>query len=58
LAVWLGVQVFFPHHVIDWFALTISAVALFGLLRWKWNVIAIILGSGLLGLLFKVALAR
>ena len=55
LAVWFGLQVLFPHHLIDWFALTICAIALAGMLRWKWNVIPVVLASGLVGLIFKFA---
>jgi chromate transporter len=54
LAVWFGLHVFFPQAgVIDWFAMVVCAVALFGLLRWKWNVIPVVLGSGLFGLAWK-----
>jgi chromate transporter len=52
LAVWFGLQVFFPRHgAIDWFALGLSALALAGLLRWRWNVIVVVAAGGLGGLL-------
>lgn len=57
LAVWFAVQVFFPHQEVDWFAVTICAIALFGLLKWNWNVIAVVLASGLLGLTMMLVLA-
>jgi chromate transporter len=55
LAVWFALHVFFPARgVIDWFALAISAIALFGMLKWKWGVIPVIAGSGILGLAYKL----
>lgn len=52
LAVWFGLHVLWPaHRGLDWFALAISLVAFLGLTRWKWDVIPIVIGSGLVGLL-------
>jgi chromate transporter len=57
LAVWFGIHVLFPDgKVLDWFALVLSAVAFIGMLRWKWDVIPVVIGSGLLGLIYKVPL--
>ena len=57
LAVWFGIHVLFPDgKMLDWFALVLSAVAFIGMLRWKWNVIPVVIGSGLLGLVYKVNL--
>lgn len=54
LAIWFALHVFFPTMgAIDWFAIALSAFALVGMLRWKWNVIAIVLGSGALGLIYR-----
>ena len=51
LAVWFGGHVLFPASGgMDWFALVVAAVAFTGLVKWKWNIIVVILGSGLLGL--------
>jgi chromate transporter len=59
LAVWFGIHVIFPPSGnIDWFAVIVCAIAFLGMLRWKWNIIPVVLGSGLLGLLFKLAFAR
>lgn len=58
LAVWFASFVFFPHRQMDWLAVALCAAALVGLLRWRWNVIAVVLASGLLGLVFKFALAH
>lgn len=55
LAVWFALHVFFPKAgVIDWFAIILSAVAFAGLLRWKWNVIAVVAVSGALGLIYRL----
>src|SRR6202163_1584761 len=55
LAGWFGLRVFFPHpDAIDWFACITSAVAFVGMLRWRWNVIPVVLGSGLLGLIYSI----
>ena len=57
LAVWFGIHVLFPDgKMLDWFALVLSAVAFIGMLRWKWDVIPVVIGSGLLGLIYKVGL--
>src|SRR5438876_1964939 len=54
LAVWFGVHVIFPATgKVDWFAVVICVIAFAGILRWKWNIIPVILGSGLAGLIFK-----
>ena len=55
LAVWFAARVFFPAPgAVDWFAIALSAVALVGLLRWKWSVIAVVAGSGAAGLLYRM----
>jgi chromate transporter len=56
LAVWFGLHVLFPDGgKIDMFAALICAVAFVGMLRWNWNIVAVILGSGLLGLGYTLA---
>jgi chromate transporter len=55
LAVWFTLRVFFPTAgTIDWFAIVLSAIAVVGLLRWKWSVIAVVVGAGATGLLYRV----
>jgi chromate transporter len=57
LAVWFGIHVLFPDgKTLDWFALMLSAVAFTGMLRWKWHVVPTVIGSGLVGLIYKVGL--
>lgn len=58
LAVWFAIHVFFPHNRIDPFAIALSLVALFGLVRWKWSVVAVVAGSGLAGLAYQTFLGR
>jgi chromate transporter len=56
LAVWFALNALFPTRAaIDWFALIVSLVAFVGMLRWKWDIIPVVLGSGLLGLIYTVA---
>ena len=55
LAVWFALNVLFPHHGgLDWFALGLAVVAFAGMLKWKWEVIPVVLASGLLGLLYRI----
>jgi chromate transporter len=54
LAVWFGLNSLFPNHKgLDWFALALALVALIGMLRWKWDVIPVVIGSGLVGLIYR-----
>ncbi|CAN5685750.1 chromate efflux transporter [soil metagenome] len=56
LAVWFGLHTVFPRAgVVDWFAVVLSSVAFFGMLRWKWDVVPVIIGCGLAGLLIRFA---
>ena len=34
-----------------------ASIGFAGILRWKWNIIPVILGSGLAGLIYKLAFA-
>jgi chromate transporter len=51
LAFWFGAHVLSPQ-TIDWFAVTVSAIALFGLLRLGWPVIPVIVAAALAGVLW------
>jgi chromate transporter len=58
LAVWFGVHVIFPNaRAIDWFALVVCLAAFVAMLRYKIDIIPIVLASGLAGLIFKTLLA-
>src|SRR5437868_7248913 len=55
LAVWFGLHVLFPEgKTIDWFALAIGAIAFGGMLRFKWSVVPVVLGSGAAGLIYQL----
>ena len=56
LAVWFGIHVMFPSGHFDLFAAAVCVIAFVGMLRWKWDIILVIIGSGLAGLVFKVAI--
>jgi chromate transporter len=59
LAVWFGLHVVFPAaNTVDWFAAFVGAVAFIGMTKWKWNIIPVVLGAGLIGLLFKMLIWR
>ena len=54
LAVWFGMHALFPGGAIDWFAVIVSLVAFVGMLRWRWDIIPVVLGAGAGGLLFQL----
>jgi chromate transporter len=57
LAVWFALRVFFPSAgIIDWFAIGLCALAFVAMLRWKWEIVPVVLGSGLLGIIYKFLL--
>jgi chromate transporter len=58
LAVWFGIHVVIPEGKnIDWFAIALATIALPGLVRWKWDVTAVVIGSGAVGLLYKTVIS-
>ena len=55
LAVWFGLHVLFPEgKMIDWFALAVGLAAFVGMLKFKWNVVPVVLGSGAAGLIYQL----
>jgi chromate transporter len=57
LAVWFGLRVILPANgTVDWFALVVCALAFIAMLRYKIDIIPVVLASGLLGLLCKMLL--
>jgi chromate transporter len=51
LAVWFARQVMFPATGgVDGFVVLVSAIAFAGIWKWKWDMIPVVLGAGLLGL--------
>jgi chromate transporter len=55
LAVWFGIHALFPQGRVDWVALAFSAVAFLLLLKWKLDVLVVVLLSGLAGLVYQLA---
>jgi chromate transporter len=54
LAVWFGLRVFFPGNgTVDWFAILLCTSAFVAMLRYKMDIIPVIIGSGILGLLYS-----
>jgi chromate transporter len=52
LAVWFGIHVLWVEgRGVDWFALVVSLIAFGGMLRWKWNIVLVVAGAGLAGLI-------
>jgi chromate transporter len=59
LAVWFALQVFIPHAgSMDLFALLICTVAFIGMVRWKWDIVPVVIGAGLAGMIFRIFLLR
>lgn len=59
LAVWFALNALFSNHRgIDWFALAVSVIAFIGMLKWKWGVIPIVLGAGILGLIYRLLILK
>ncbi|MDB6054496.1 MAG: chromate transporter [Verrucomicrobiales bacterium] len=56
LAVWFALHTLFQQGdgKLDLFSLTITGACLFGLLRWNWKVIPVIIATGLLGICSKI----
>ena len=55
LAVWFGLHVLFPQgHGLDWFVAVVSLIAFIGMVKWKWEVIPVVLGACVAGLIFKL----
>jgi chromate transporter len=54
LAAWFAIHVVHPHPgVIDWFAMAIGTVAFAGMVKWKCDIIPVVLGSAAVGLLYR-----
>ena len=55
LAVWLGLQVLVPSGLrVNWFGILVCALAFVGMTRWKWDIIPVVLGASVAGLLYKL----
>jgi chromate transporter len=57
LVVWFAIHAFFPAAGrIEWMLLIISLIALFGMIRWKWDILPVVIGSAIFGFLVKAFL--
>jgi len=57
LAVWFGLHVIFPSATnVDWFALIVGIGAFAGMMKWRWGIVPVVIGAGLLGLVYRMAL--
>jgi chromate transporter len=55
LALWFGLHIVFPRNGnVDSFAVVVCAVAFIGMLRWKWDIVPVVLGGGLLGMIYTL----
>jgi chromate transporter len=58
LAVWFGLHVIFPSPgTVDLFAILVGLVAFVGMVRWKWDIVPVVLTAGLAGLIFRMFLS-
>jgi len=56
LAVWFAIHTMFPNgQTIDWFLLILSVACFLVMVRWKWDIIPVVLLSAVAGLLFVAA---
>ena len=54
LAVWFALHVFFPATgAIDWFAILLCIAAFVAIARYKVDIIPVVIGAGVLGVLYK-----
>jgi chromate transporter len=59
LTVWFGLNVLIPSgQPVNWFGVAVCVVAFAGMVRWKWDIIPVVLGAGMLGVLWRIVLAQ
>jgi len=55
LAVWFGMHILLPkNEPFNWFAAVVGVLVFFGMWKWKWGIIPVIIGAGILGLLYNL----
>jgi len=58
LAVWFGLHVIIPGDgTLDLFAILVGTVAFIGMVRWRWDIVPVVLSAGFAGLIFKMFLS-
>ncbi len=59
LAVWFGLHTLLPESGgVNWFAVAVGLVAFFGMWRWKWSIVPVVLGGGALGLIYRLVVSQ
>jgi chromate transporter len=54
LALWFGLHALVPAgQPVNWFGFVVSLVAFIGMTRWRWGIIPVAVGAGVLGLIGK-----
>ncbi|MCI0747053.1 MAG: chromate efflux transporter [Verrucomicrobia subdivision 3 bacterium] len=56
LAIWFGMHALFFSEGVDWFGVALASLVFAGLVKWNWDVVPVVLGSGILGLLYNTVL--
>lgn len=52
LAIWFGLHTLLPKHgAVDWLAVVVACAAFVGMVKWKWEIVPIVLAAAVLGLL-------
>ena len=55
LAIWFGHHVLFPENgPVNYFGIVVALAAFIGMQKWRWDVIPVVIGSGLVGLLYHI----
>ena len=57
LAVFFGQGVLFHDGSVDWFSVVLMIGSFVGLLSFKWNIIPVVLGCGVIGLVWKMTVS-
>src|SRR5262249_14958480 len=58
-AVWFALHTLFPDQgIVNWFAVIVGLAAFAGMWRWKWDVVPVVLGCGVLGLLHHLGIRK
>ena len=58
LAVWFGLHVIFPGDgTVDLYAVLVGTVSFIGMVRWKWDIIPVVLSAGFAGLISRMFLS-
>ncbi len=54
LSVWFAAHVIVRNGRPDFFAIAVGLLVFTGMTRWKWNVVPVVIGSGLAGLVHRL----